>query len=278
MIRGNIGHAIDVWREGAKSILVGLRLVRHGHREECASVERTVEHDDAGPTGDVARNLDGVLDGLGAIVEQSYRLLEVARSELGKLLADGDVRLVWNGREVRVEEVVRLVLDSRGYAWMRVADRHAAPAAGKVNKGVAVNVGYQCPMSLSDPRRRQSVAHRCRDDLGLPLGKLDGFRSRDCRLERYECSHDNLPFSLDENALMLRFLGYSQDMEMATIVNEVRTDVPSRGRSWGFGASLSCVWALSGLWRAMLSVPCFGLSLGSFRRALYAGRAVLDHE
>jgi hypothetical protein len=30
---------------------------------------------------------------------------------------------------------------------------------------------------------------------------------------------------------MLRFLEYSQDMEMATVVNEVRTNVLSRGRS-----------------------------------------------
>ena len=57
-------------------------------------MEGAVEHDDAGPTSDMARDLDRVLDGFGAVVEQSHRLVEVTRGEPGEFLADGYVWLI----------------------------------------------------------------------------------------------------------------------------------------------------------------------------------------
>lgn len=58
---------------------------------------------------------------------------------------------------------------------------------------------------------------------------------------------------------------------MASVVNEVRTDVRYQCRFWVFLSSCSSSRALSGPQAVMLSDSCFGLSLGSLRCALYAG-------
>jgi hypothetical protein len=58
---------------------------------------------------------------------------------------------------------------------------------------------------------------------------------------------------------------------MAPVVNEVRTDVRYQCRFRVFLLSCSSSWALSGAWRVVLSVSCFGLLLNSLRCGLHAG-------
>ena len=70
-----------------------------------------VERDDGLPPGGRAGDLDGVLDGLGAGVEQRRALLVVAGRQRVELLADGDVALVRRDHEARVRERGDLVLD-----------------------------------------------------------------------------------------------------------------------------------------------------------------------
>ena len=57
---------VDVGRQRAEALLVGHDLAGQRHAHEGAAVEAAGEGDDAGALGEGARDLDGVLDGLGA--------------------------------------------------------------------------------------------------------------------------------------------------------------------------------------------------------------------
>ena len=69
-----------------------------------------------------AGDLDGVLDRLGAGVEQRGALVVVARGELVERLGDGDVALVRRDHEARVGERLDLGLDRVDDARRAVAD------------------------------------------------------------------------------------------------------------------------------------------------------------
>ena len=104
--------AVDLGRERPEARLIGLDLGGHRHRQERAAVEGVVEDDDGRPTGCRARDLDGVLVGLGARVDEDrLLLLPGARRELREPTADLDVRLVDAHHEALVEVVVGLRLD-----------------------------------------------------------------------------------------------------------------------------------------------------------------------
>ena len=103
---------VDLGREGPEAGLVGAHLARHGHRQQRAAVEAVVEDDDAGAAGRRTRDLDRVLDRLGARVHQD-RLLVLARARrvLGEPPAHLDVGLVGADHEALVEELVDLLVD-----------------------------------------------------------------------------------------------------------------------------------------------------------------------
>ncbi len=61
-----IRHAVDLGRERAEARLVRVRLRGHRHREQRAAVEGALERDHRGPLRVGARELDRVLDRLGA--------------------------------------------------------------------------------------------------------------------------------------------------------------------------------------------------------------------
>ena len=74
-------------------------------------MEGALERDHAGASGVQARELDRVLDGLGAGVEERCARLTGDRRERAQPLGELDVRLVRNDREVRVEEASGLLRD-----------------------------------------------------------------------------------------------------------------------------------------------------------------------
>ncbi|MDH6453239.1 hypothetical protein M2155_005647 [Streptomyces sp. SAI-119] len=84
-------------------------MVRFG-----APVVAVVEDDDGLPLGVRPRDLHGVLDGLGAGVEQGALLRVVTRGELGEGLGDLHVALVGGDHETGVGEVGELL---RGPAY-----------------------------------------------------------------------------------------------------------------------------------------------------------------
>ena len=64
------GDAVDLGRERAEARLVRVQLRRQRHRHQRAPVEGALVGDHGRPAGRGLRDLDGVLDGLGAAVEE----------------------------------------------------------------------------------------------------------------------------------------------------------------------------------------------------------------
>ena len=99
-----------------------------------------VKGDHGGTAGVVPGDLDGVLHGLGARVEQRGALLVRARGVAGQFLADLHVPLVRGDHEAGVGELGDLGLDALGDGGRRVADRGDRDAGAEVDQGVAVRV------------------------------------------------------------------------------------------------------------------------------------------
>jgi hypothetical protein len=106
-VRVGCGRAVDLRGEGAHAALVD-QLRREAHGQERPPVEAAVERDDRGPSGVVPGDLDGVLDRLGAGVDQHRLLLVRARREVGQHPAHLEVRLVRRDREARVDQLAGL--------------------------------------------------------------------------------------------------------------------------------------------------------------------------
>ena len=125
-------------------------------------MEGVVEDDDRRPAGCRARDLDGVLDRLGARVdEERLLLLAGARRQLGEPAADLDVRLVDPDHEALVEVVVGLRLDRVDDRREAVARVLAADAACEIEERAAVDVGDARAVCVGDDelRRRDACAH-----------------------------------------------------------------------------------------------------------------------
>ena len=97
-------------------------------------MEPSFEADHRGPLRVAARELDRVLDGLGAGVEERRLGRAGERRDRGEPLGVLDVDLVRDDREVGVEEARGLLLHRRDDARMRMADIEAADAAGEVDE------------------------------------------------------------------------------------------------------------------------------------------------
>ena len=125
-------------------------------------MEGVVEDDDGGPPGRRAGDLDGVLDRLGARVDEDRLLLLAgARRQLGEAAAHLDVRLVDADHEALVEVLVGLRLDRVDDGREAVAGVLAADAAGEVDERAAVDVGDAGAVGVRDDelRRRDAGAH-----------------------------------------------------------------------------------------------------------------------
>ena len=102
------GHPVDLGGERSEPVAVGHVLGREGHGQVGAAVVGVVEHHHGLPAGDVAGDLDRVLDGLGPGVEQRRPLVVSARGPLVERLAHGHVLLVRRDHEAGVAELAHL--------------------------------------------------------------------------------------------------------------------------------------------------------------------------
>jgi len=103
-------------------------------------VVRVVEHGDARASGELAGDLDGVLDGFGAGVEQHGLLREVTGRVLGEQFRDANVRLVRGDREHAVGQQRELLAGRLDDGIIGVPDRHDPDARAEVDELVAVDV------------------------------------------------------------------------------------------------------------------------------------------
>ena len=106
-------HPVDLVGERAEPVLVRHVLGGQRHREVGAAVVGVVEDDDGLPAGGVPGDLDRVLHGLGAGVEQRRALVVRAGRQPAEFLADLDVALVRRDHEAGMGEPRHLLGDPR---------------------------------------------------------------------------------------------------------------------------------------------------------------------
>ena len=132
-------------------------------------MEGALEGDDARPSRREPRDLDGVLDGLGARVEERRARRACERRQLAETLGELDVAGVGDDREVGVDKPRSLLLDRLDDVRVAVADVAHTDAAREVHERVAVDVG--------DGR----VPRLFRKDRQVDLERLGNRRSRRAR-------------------------------------------------------------------------------------------------
>jgi hypothetical protein len=175
-----VGDAIDLGRERPEAGFVGmlLRCQRHGHVR--TAVERSLVGDHRRPARRRLGDLDGVLDGLGAAVEECGLRGPADRQTPAELLGQLDVRVVRHHREVRVQEARDLRMHGARERGVGVADGEAADAACEVDEGVAVDVGDEGALgALDEDRNPEGLG--VGDDALLALDPGAGARARDLR-------------------------------------------------------------------------------------------------
>ena len=138
-------------------------------------MEGALEGDHGLAAGGVAGNLDGVLDRLGARVEERDLLGPRDRRALDQPLGQLDVGLVRQDREIGVEEAVDLRVERRRDARVRVADVQAADTAGPVEERVTVDVRDRAARASIDHDRSDE---RLRGGDDALLARHDGARIR----------------------------------------------------------------------------------------------------
>ena len=140
-------------------------------------MEAAVESDHRRTLRVRARELDRVLDRLGARVEEADAELARDRSQRDQSFGEAHIVLVRNDREVRVRKAGHLLLGRFDHARVRVADVHTTDTTGKVDEGIAVHVGDRRAVALGD-HERQVDRERVRDDPLLALEDLLAARAR----------------------------------------------------------------------------------------------------
>ena len=133
-----------------------------------------VEGDDGVAAGEVARDLDGVLDGLGAGVEERGALLVVTGRQVVEGLGDLEVLLVGRHHEAGVGEVLHLRGDAVDDARGGVADGRHGDAGAEVDELVAVDVDEDAATGTLDVDRQAGgdAGGHGRRLAGLERGRL----------------------------------------------------------------------------------------------------------
>ena len=157
-------RAVDLGGERPEALLVD-ELRGHRHRQVGAAVEGAVEDDDARPPGRGARDLDGVLDGFGARVDEQRLGLARARPERVQPPGDLDVRLVHPDHEALVQVVIDLLVHRADDGLRVVPEVLARDPAGEVEQLVAVGVPERRALGAGDdeiggrdPARHEALA------------------------------------------------------------------------------------------------------------------------
>ena len=143
-------------------------------------MERAFEGDDALALRVQPRELDRVLDGLRAGVEEGSALLAADRDERAEPLGELHVALVGDDGEVGVEEALDLLADRFEHPRMVVADVRDADSSDEVDERVAVDVrDRRSARAVGDDRLVDD--QRVRDRLQLSLEDLAAPRAGNLR-------------------------------------------------------------------------------------------------
>ena len=146
--------------------LVRIHFAGERQRHQRAAVKSAGERNDRRAAGRVTRNLDGVLDRLGAGGEKDRFLRRRDRRELIHPLGELDVRLVRRHAEAGVSEGVELSLHRGHHVRMAMTDIEHCDSAAEVDVAAAVGVpdfGARRMMG-EDWNRHADAARNCGGD------------------------------------------------------------------------------------------------------------------
>src|SRR5690242_13471834 len=107
-----------------------------------------------------ARDLDGVLDRLGAGAEEDGFLRGLAGGELVELLRQRDVAFVWSDLKAGVDEAIELLRDRRLHFRMRVPCIEHSDATGEIDIALSLHVpqlGVGSPVGVDAQGVRDSA-------------------------------------------------------------------------------------------------------------------------
>ena len=131
---------MDFAGKGLEAAFVRMDLAGEREREQRAAVKTILEADDRGPLGVAARDLDRVLDGLGAAVDQEGFLRKVPGNQRVEPFGQANIALVGSDVKAGVKVTVKLGAHGRRHARRAMAHVEAADAAGEIDQPVAVCV------------------------------------------------------------------------------------------------------------------------------------------
>ena len=140
----------DFRRERAEAALEQAVLAGETQGQKRAAVIPAFETNDRWPPGVLARQLDGVLHGLGAAVGENRLLAEVSRSELVQELRKPDIRLVRRHQRAWMDALRSLLLNGPDHGSRRMPHGQHADAAGQIDERVAVGVENQTAIRAVD--------------------------------------------------------------------------------------------------------------------------------
>ncbi len=189
-----IRDRVHLGRERPEAVLVRHVLRGQRHRQVGPAVVAVVEHDDGLPLGVRPGDLHGVLDCLGAGVEQRGLLGVVARGQLGERLGDLDVPLVGRDHETGVGEVGELRRRTADDGLGGRADAGHGDAGTEVDQPVPVDV-LDDPAARAGGEHGQHGAHTGRDrggTAGLQLLRLRAGDGGDDAALLRKCGHEGL--------------------------------------------------------------------------------------
>jgi hypothetical protein len=132
-------------------------------------VKSVLEADDRRPAGRVARDLDRVLDRLGAGVDEEGALVVGPGRDAVQPLGQRDIGFVGRDRERGMGQAIQLGADGGQHVRMAVSDVQRADPAGEIDEAVVVGVGDNGVLGPDDCEgRRGRHATRRR---GGPAGR-----------------------------------------------------------------------------------------------------------
>ena len=135
------GQAVDLWRKGAEAFFEEGKFAGHRKCEIGAAMISPLKDNNAGATSVSARDFDRCLDCFGAAVEQHALFGMAAWGHGVEQLGDFDIDFIGGHNRTGVDHRLRLRLNRGDNGGMIVAQRLHANPAGKVEQGIAIDIG-----------------------------------------------------------------------------------------------------------------------------------------
>ena len=172
-------RAVDLGREWAEGLFERC-LAGERERHQRAAVVAALEGDDRLAAGGGARDLDRILDALGAAVRQDRFARPVDRHGSVEALGQLDIWLIGADQRREVQQLGGLRLDGGDHLGRAVAGVEHADPADEIDQRIAIHIGHQRAAGAFDSDLMGFV-QAVRHGRLAPCDQLARARARDWR-------------------------------------------------------------------------------------------------